>query len=313
MVKITVGLMGSSVAGGSSLLATPAQVKEFLHCCKSHGVKEIDTARVYNSGKSEELLGEVQASESFAVSTKAPAFAAHSLTYDKIIKNCNASLAALQQPKVDIYYLHGPDRATPLEEQCRAIGDLYKQGKFMRFGISNLSPKEVQTIHDICAREDYPLPSVYQGALNPVHRRAEFDLMPLLKQLKMNFYVFSPLGGGLFAKPVSQLQTPEKGSRYDTMSVFSDAYLNETNIKSLTELAALCEKEGITVLEATMRWWVHHSPLGSEDAVILGASSTAQIERSLSACEKGPLPGDLKEMFERMWEAIKDNAPPFHS
>ena len=102
MVKVIVGMMGSSVGGGSSSMASPTQVKEFLNCVKSHGVKELDTARVYAGGKSEELLGEVQTYKQFAVSTKAPAFSPKSLTEEKIFTNCNASLKALGQDKVDI-------------------------------------------------------------------------------------------------------------------------------------------------------------------------------------------------------------------
>ena len=313
MVKVVVGMMGSSVAGGSASLAETEQVRVFLSCVKGHGIKELDTARVYAGGKSEELLGSVDASKNFAVSTKAPAFAPNSLAAEKIINNCNASLKALKQDKVDIYYLHGPDRETPLEEQCRAIGQLYREGKFERFGVSNISPEEVQKIYDICKKEGYPPPTVYQGAMNPIHRKAEVELMPLLKKLGMAFYVFSPLGGGLFAKKIQEITKPAEGTRYDVMKVFGDIYLNESTIKALETLTALCEKHEITVLEATMRWFMHHSPLGSEDAVILGASSTKQIDASLTAAEKGPLPLDLQEEFVNMWETTKEQAPHFHS
>lgn len=116
MVKVIIGMMGSSVSKGSQSLSTPPSVKDFLSIVKSHGIKELDTARIYNAGKSEELLGEVHASNDLAISTKAPAFSPGSLSYDNIIENCNKSLAALKMDKVDIYYLHGPDTETPLSE-----------------------------------------------------------------------------------------------------------------------------------------------------------------------------------------------------
>ena len=160
MVKVIVGMMGSSVASGSPSMSTPAQVSSFLSVVKRHGIKEIDTARVYNSGRSEELLGAVSASRDFAISTKAPAFAPGSLSEKNILENCRKSIKALKQDKVDIYYLHGPDRTVSLEEQCRAINTLYREGRFERFGVSNLSDAEVQKIHDICSKEGYVLPSV---------------------------------------------------------------------------------------------------------------------------------------------------------
>lgn len=102
MVKVIVGMMGSSVAAGSKSLATPTQVQEFLNCVKRHNIKELDTARVYAGGKSEELLGLVNAHSQFAISTKAPAFVPGSLSEVNIIRNCERSLAALKQDKLDI-------------------------------------------------------------------------------------------------------------------------------------------------------------------------------------------------------------------
>jgi aflatoxin B1 aldehyde reductase len=200
--KLVVGLMGSSVANGAALLNSPDGVRAFLKVCSAHNVKELDTARVYNSGKSEEMMGAVDACRSFAVSTKAPAFAPRSLSYDNIIANCERSVKSLNarqgegsgDGKLDIYYLHGPDKETPLEDQCRAIGKLYSEGKFARFGVSNISDETVQKIYDICKREGYCLPKVYQGGFNPLSRGAEATLIPLLRKLDMVFYAFSPLG-----------------------------------------------------------------------------------------------------------------------
>jgi len=336
MVKVIVGMMGSSVGGGSSSMATPDQVQEFLDCVKRHGIKELDTARVYAGGKSEELLGQVNAHKQFAVSTKAPAFSPNSLTEEKIIANCKASLKALKQDKVDICrysfmkrmleessrnrqmltmkdYLHGPDRATPLEEQCRAIGKLHSEGKFERFGVSNISPAEVQSIYDICKREGYPLPSVYQGGYNPLQRAGEPTLFPLLRKLKMNFYAYSPLAGGALAKKIDDVLNPAPGTRFDAMKVFGNMYLKQPHIDALATLKGQCDAEGIATMEATMRWFLHHSPLVENDGVILGASSTKQIDESLKACEKGPLPNGLAKAFEDLWAAVKDESTKYHA
>lgn len=80
MVKVVFGIMSSSVASGSTTMATPAQVSSFLSVAKRHGIRELDTARIYNAGKSEELLSAVEALTDFAVSTNPPAFAPGSLS-----------------------------------------------------------------------------------------------------------------------------------------------------------------------------------------------------------------------------------------
>lgn len=285
-------------------MAIPEQVKDFLSVVKSHSVKELDTALAYNGGKSEELLAAVNAKNDFSISTKAPGFSAGSLTETNILANSAKSHKNLQQDKVDIYYIHGPDNGTPLEEQCRAFGTLYKEGRFERFGVSNLSPTTVQGIYDICKREGYVLPTVYQGSYNPLHRKGEEELFPLLRLLGISFYAWGPLAGGLLAKPIDELVKPKPGTRYDEMPFFGNMYLNENNIAALKKMDEVCAQNDISMMEATMRWFMHHSALQDDDAVILGASSKEQVDATLTACEKGPLPQAVSDGWQTLWQSI---------
>lgn len=105
MVKIIAGLMGSSVASGSSKLSHPDQLRPFLQMLRKHNVQDLDTARVYNAGKSEEDMGNIsEAKDQFHIATKAPGFSPGSLSYQKVIDNCTASLAALKQDRIGLYY-----------------------------------------------------------------------------------------------------------------------------------------------------------------------------------------------------------------
>lgn len=303
--KLIVGMMGSSVAKGSSSMATPEQVAEFLVVVKKHGVNELDTALVYNSGKSEELLNSANARKDFKISTKAPGFSGGSLTEVNILSNSEKSHKNLGQDKVDIYYIHGPDTDTPLEEQCRAFGKLYKQGRFERFGISNLSVAQVRKIHEICTTEGYPPPTVYQGLYNPISRSNDEGLFPVLRELNISFYAWGPLGGGLLAKPIEDLLKPKPGTRFDEMRVFGDMYLNDDNIRALKKMNQTCTEHNMSMMEATMRWMVNHSPLTDNDGIILGASSKEQVEATLSACEKGPLPAGVVSGWEELWSSVQ--------
>lgn len=316
--KLIVGLMGSSVAGSSAPLLSPGPLTSFLSLCTAHNVTELDTARVYASGGSESAAGAVNACSRFCVSTKAPAFSPNSLSYDNIINNCHASLKALQTSKVDIYYLHGPDRATPLEEQCRAIGDLYKEGCFKRFGVSNISPDEVRQIHNICAaNEGYPLPSIYQGGYNATARGAEEGLFPLLKELGMGFYAFSPLAGGLLAKEIQEVRNPKEGSRYEKMKNFGDLYLKDEIVRELEKVRNVCEASSLKMIEAALRWLRWHSPLAEEgwngdglgNGVIIGASSEKQLGESFKAWEGHRLPESVVKAFEDMNTSLRGLLP----
>lgn len=253
----------------------------------------------------------MNAYKTFAISTKAPAFSPNSLAEQKIIDNCNESPTTLKQDKLDIYYLHGPDRKTSYAEQCKAINQLHREGKFARFGVSNIRDEEVQEIYDLCKRKGYVLPSVYQGGFSPLYRKAADTLFPLLRKLNMVFYAFSPLAGGMLAKPIDSIIKPAKNSRFDAMPAFGGLFLHDIIIDELRKLTELCEKNELSIMEATMRWFMHHSPLGEPDGVIIGALSKSQIEASLRACEKGSLSTEIARGFVNMWEAIKDKAPGY--
>ncbi|KAF2222218.1 NADP-dependent oxidoreductase domain-containing protein [Elsinoe ampelina] len=312
MVKIIAGLMGSSVAAGSSRLASVDQLRTLLQTCKKYNVLELDTARVYNAGKSEETLGAIpEAQQQFAIQTKCPGFSPGSLSKEKVTSNCNDSLEALKQSQIDIYYFHGPDRKTPLSESCSAINTLYQQDKFRRFGVSNFRADEVEEIVSICKQQGWVLPAVYQGGYNPLLRTGEKALFPTLRRHGISFYAYSPLGGGYFSRPMSELRQPPSGSRMDEMAVFKNIYVNDDSLRLHDVLTNAVNKHNVTLREATLRWLMHHSILEADDGVILGASSAEQMQANLEASSHGPLPDDLVKVFEDVWEQYNATGKAF--
>ena len=87
-------------------------------------------------------------------------------------------------------YLHAPDRTTPFEETCRAMDAEWRKGKFARFGISNYRADEVEAIVDICEKEGFVKPSVYQGRYNAIIRGGEEMLFPILRKHGIAFYAY---------------------------------------------------------------------------------------------------------------------------
>ena len=91
-----------------------------------------------------------------------------------------------------MWYLHGPDRTTPYEVTLKAVDELYREGKFKRFGISNYMSWEVAEIVCICRANGYIQPTAYQGIYNAIHRKAEPELFPCLRKFGIAFYEFNP-------------------------------------------------------------------------------------------------------------------------
>ncbi len=129
------------------------------------------------------------------------------------LQNC---LKALKADKIDMFYLHGPDRKTPFEDTLREINKLHEEGLFKRFGISNYMSWEVAEICEICIKNNWIKPTVYQGIYHALQRTIEAELFPCLHFYGISLYSFQPLAGGfLTGRYTRDQQEFEPGSRFD--------------------------------------------------------------------------------------------------
>lgn len=164
--------------------ADPSTLLKVYDALENANVRKIDTAHVY--GASEEILGQTGGSTRFDIDTKAPGgLVPGSVTAQGVQGFAHRSRTLLGVEQVDVYYLHSPDDAVPIEDTLAGINEVYKKGWFKRFGLSNFFAEDVQKIYDICELEGYPLPTVYQGDYSAIARKQEEELLPLLRKLRI--------------------------------------------------------------------------------------------------------------------------------
>jgi aflatoxin B1 aldehyde reductase len=77
----------------------------------------------------------------------------------------------------------------------------------------------------------------------------------------------------------------------------------------MRRLHAVCNKHDVSTSEVSLRWLMHHSALGEQDAIIPGAKTFQQLEGNVADCKKGPLPHELLEAVEQMGRDVKDMFP----
>lgn len=167
-----------------------------LDAVYERGVRQIDTARGYAPqapGSSEQLLGAVEAGKRFTIDSKV-LFAGPDDTpmhsKDKIGESVRASLEALGQAQVNVYYLHMPERRTPFEDAHEALDEAFRAGQIKQFGISNHTPEEVEQFIARATTKGLVAPTVYQGHYNPIVRGGEKELFPLLRKHGIAFYAY---------------------------------------------------------------------------------------------------------------------------
>jgi aflatoxin B1 aldehyde reductase len=291
------------------------------------GHNELDTARVYGNGSTEEILAELNwQNRKLVMETKlypnanSPFAQENAYTHkaEDVRRGLLDSLKALKTDKIDMFYLHGPDRKTPFEDTLREVNALYKEGYFNRFGISNYMSWEVAQICEICERHGWIKPTVYQGIYHVLQRRIEDELIPCLRHYKIALYAFQPLAGGFLTGRYTRDQDSfEAGSRFDPKifqgNLHRGRYWNDTYFDALDILKEAAEKHKLTLAEVSMRWLVHHSSLSKEkgDAIIVGASSVKHLVENLDDLEKGPLPEDVVEAVDRAWATARAVVPKY--
>jgi aflatoxin B1 aldehyde reductase len=281
---------------------------------------EIDTSRFYGGGTSEEYLAALKWQDrKLVMDTKfypnrlglfnRPAT---NLTLPHMRTALNESLVALNADSVDLWYLHAPDRTVPLADTVEAVQELYKEGKFKRWGVSNYMAWEVAAICELCDAHGWVKPSVYQGVYNAFHRTIENELLPCLRKYGISFYAFNPLAGGyLTDRYHRETKEVEPGSRFDPNRLqgrmYRERFWNEPFFTALDILRLVTKKEGLRESESALRWMMHHSQLKKEfgDKVIIGASSVKQLEMNLKDFELDPLPEDVTEALDQGWEVCR--------
>lgn len=316
-------------------IKTLTEESAFLDTFVAHGHTMLDTSIMYSNGTSETHLGaqsQAHPSRNLTVATKIYPTAAHiaaagayapsipliTHTPSSIRTTLLTSLTSLHTSHIDLYYFHAPDRTTPFLDSLRAITHLHAEGHFARFGISNYTFAETKEILELCDTHALLKPAVYQGLYNALHRAIEPELLPLLREHGVALYAFNPLAGGALTGAYGASSDLDsfggKGGRFDRETAQGKGYIarywNEDMFEAVERVGRVAAEWGIEggVAECALRWMMHHSQLRNEagDAVVIGASSAAQLEGNLVAMEKGVLPREVVRAFEEGWELVKE-------
>jgi len=280
------------------------------------GKMMIDTASAYQNWQTEKVLGDIISSDpelraKLSIHTKANAgiLPYRSLSKESVLFQANESLKRLQVKCIDIYYLHGPDIKTPINDTLAAIKELHLAGKIKEFGLSNYPAWKVVDIYYRCEKMGIVKPTVYQGVYNALTRSIEFEAFPSFRELGIRSYHYNPLAGGLLSGKYSTISDKDKGGRFGKTGPFggkmySDRYWNQQYFDALEIIRLACESEGIGMAAAAMRWCMHHSVLSGAhyDGLIFGCSTLAHCEQNLQAVAEGPIPKSIVDAFDQAWQ-----------
>jgi aflatoxin B1 aldehyde reductase len=304
-------ILGTMTFGQQVFLEeSTAMVRYFL----DKGYTELDTAYVYNEGECEKILGQIVSDlgrDKIKIATKLNPRISGRLDRDAVYKQLPESLERMGIEKVDILYLHFPDPKTPVENPLEACNELYQMGMFDELGLSNFPAWMVADVYHKSKANGWVLPTVFEGVYNPLARKAEVELFDALRAFDMRFYAYNPLAGGMLTGKYSDPSEKPQEGRFALRKTYPSRYWKASFFKAVDTIREVIGD--ISMVEAVYRWLGYHSRLNSArgDAIIIGASRLSQLEQNIEAIEKGPLPEEVIEAFEKAWTISKADSPEY--
>jgi aryl-alcohol dehydrogenase-like predicted oxidoreductase len=263
------------------------------------GVNWIDTAAVYGTGHSEEIVA--QALQQWK--GKRPyIFTKCVLRWDEkrnvhpdhsaasIRQECEDSLRRLQTDVIDLYQMHWPpaDNGPQLEEAWQAMSDLQKQGKVRWIGVSNFSPAQIERAAKISpVTSDQPPYSL-------IRRQIEQDVLPYCLKHGIGVISYAPMASGLLTGAMTHeraaaLPTDDFRSRNPE---FKDPKLSK-NLELVERLRRVGARHGRGPGEVAIAWVLRHSAI---TGAIVGARNVKQAEGVLRAGELKLTPEEIIEI-----------------
>lgn len=250
------------------------------------GLNFFDTADIYSAGASEEILGKAIKGRrnDVLISTKAT-FGSGAGPNDKgssrfhIIKAAEASLKRLGTDHIDLYFMHGFDALTPVEESLSALDNLVTSGKVRYIGASNFSGWHLMKA--LATSERYGLGRYvsYQGYYSLIGRDYEWELMPLALDQGVGTMVWSPLGWGRLTGKIRRGQVGEGRIQQGGATggpIVEDEYLYKV-VDAIDEVAKEVNK---SVPQVALNWLLQRPTVSN---IVIGARNEEQLKQNLGA------------------------------
>jgi aryl-alcohol dehydrogenase-like predicted oxidoreductase len=275
-----------------------AMAARIVHRALDLGVTYFDTADSYFNGRSEEYLGRaLQGRRADAViatkfGNRVEPGAGGGASRRYLIQACEASLRRLGTDYIDVYQLHAPDRATPLDETMCALDDLVRAGKVRYLGCSNFYEWEIVEALWAADKERLTPFVVAQDFHNLLYRDIEKRMEPCCIKFGLGMVAYFPLAGGLLSGTYRRGVAPPAGSRGARRPSFA-TWNSARNWDVQEQLAAFATERGWTLPQMALAWLLSRKMTVS---VIAGADTPEHAAANVTALDVRFSPEDLAEI-----------------
>ncbi|MEW1811751.1 aldo/keto reductase [Pseudarthrobacter phenanthrenivorans] len=257
----------------------------------------IDTADVYSSGVSEEIIGRWLAArpalrDTAVIATKgrfpmgtAPNDVGTSRRH--LTRALDDSLRRLGVEQIDLYQMHAWDPVTPLEETLRFLEDAVSRGKIAYYGFSNFLGWQLTKAVHVARSHGWNPPVSLQPQYSLLVREIEFEIVPAALDAGIGLLPWSPLGGGWLSGKYKRDQQPSGATRLGEnpergMEAWKARNDNPRTWDVIDAVEDIAGAHGVSPSQVALAWLADRPAVTS---VILGARTTDQLADNLAAAD----------------------------
>jgi aryl-alcohol dehydrogenase-like predicted oxidoreductase len=268
----------------------------------------VDTADVYSSGASEEIIGrwlaarpaDVSASVVLATKGRFPTDDSPNgggLSARHLTRALDGSLRRLGVDVVDLYQVHAFDPWTPLEETLRVLDGFVRAGKIAYYGLSNFTGWQLTKVVHLARQLGLVAPVTLQPQYSLLVREIEWEIVPAAQDAGLGLLPWSPLGGGWLSGKYRRNERPSGSTRLgEDPERGMEAWERRGTERTWDVVEAVqdvAEARGISMAEVALAWVTDRPTV---TATILGARTVEQLQTNLRVADMHLTPEETEAL-----------------
>lgn len=282
-IQVTALGLGTNYVGGHNLYTNVDEHEgvRLVQCAIDNGITSIDTADVYGTGRSEELVGKaiIGRRDKIMLATKGALLFGENgsgVSNDPayLRKALHASLKRLNVEHVDLYYVHRHDGTTPVEDSIGEMSRFKEEGLIRAIGVSNFELTELEAATKVAQID------ALQSQYNLLQRGVEAQILPFCAQHDISFVPWGPLAYGLLGGRYERDYKLPEGDWRARTGLFDEAsYAKSLDV--VDGLKVIAKAKNAEVAHVALQWLLSRPAVSS---VICGAKRSDQVKQNI-ACD----------------------------
>ncbi len=289
--RLCLGMMTYGSPAWREWVLGEEQALPFVKRALDAGINFFDTADVYSSGASEQVLGNTLKTldakrETLVIATKlcspmSEDINDRGLSRKHILASIDNSLHRLKMDYVDLYQVHRWDYSTPIEETMDALNDVVRSGKARYIGASSMFAWQFAKAQHTATLHGLTRFISMQNHYNLIYREEEREMIPLCQDQGIGIVPWSPMARGFFAGNRTREGGGETArARNDPFA--ENMYFREEDFKVADRAWEIAREHQVTGSQVALAWLLHKPYV---TAPILGASKLEHLDQSIAALE----------------------------